>query len=85
MHARYKLYVYVYARACNETLGLRVIPVPLMEISRNVRCGFLRWRNERGHRDLNIAVDLLPLCYSSPPSLPPLPSRGRRCGKIALS
>ena len=38
----------------------RVIPVRLMEISRNIRCGFLRWRNERGHRVLNIAVDLPP-------------------------
>lgn len=35
-----------------------VIHVRLMEISRNVRCGFLRWRNERGHGALNIAVGL---------------------------
>lgn len=35
---------------------------------RNVRCGFLRWRNERGHRDLNIAVDLFPSLPS--PSFP---------------
>lgn len=66
-HARTLQITYMNARACNETSGLRVIPVPLMEISRNVRCGFLRWHNERGHRDLNIAVDLLlPL---SPPFL----------------
>lgn len=42
-----------------------------MEISRNVRCGFLRWRNERGHEALNIAVDL--------PSAPPRTQVQRNC------
>lgn len=32
-----------------------------MEISRNVRRGFLGWRNERGHEVLNNALQLLPL------------------------
>lgn len=69
MYARTLQITYMDARACNETSGLRVIPVPLMEISRNVRCGFLRWRNERGHKDLNIAVDLLLPLPLPPPFL----------------
>jgi len=42
------------------TRTTQVIPVRLMEISRNIRCGFLRWRNEWGHGTLNIVVDLPP-------------------------
>lgn len=50
-------FVHPLARSLYRRRG-EVIPVRLMEISRNVRCGFLRWRNERGHGALNIAVDL---------------------------
>lgn len=61
------------ARAQRDFGALVVIPVPLMEISRNIRRGFLRCRNERGHRDLNIAVDLLPAPSPRSPETPPPP------------
>lgn len=50
----------LHGRTLAQRGSARVIPVRLMEISRNIRCGFLRWRNERGHGTLNIAVDLPP-------------------------
>lgn len=55
--ARADYYIDGRSRVRGERLG--VILVRLMEISQKVRCGFLRWRNERGgHGTLNIAVDL---------------------------
>lgn len=63
-----------------------------MEISRNVRGGFLGWRNERGHRVLNNALEpilvLSPLSFSIrllslPPRSFPGGRDGRRCAGIA--
>lgn len=80
MHKRANVYThstqvtYMDARARTTRLwGSQVILVPLMEISRNIRRGFLRGRNERGHRDLNIAVDLLPVPSPRSPKTPPPP------------
>lgn len=54
---------YLRRRASTRTRthDIHVIPVRLMEISRNVRRGFLGWRNERGHRVLNNALEPFPL------------------------
>lgn len=65
----------VYGDARPHAHGTHVIPARLMEISRNVRRGFLGRRNERGHRVLNNALE------PSPRRLPsgrrPVPPRRR--------
>lgn len=55
IHTRICTSAHMHTRELHEhsltltTFSVVVIPVRLIEISRKIRCGFLRWRNERGH------------------------------------